>query len=162
MATEIERKFLVDAKKISAVKFSDEESIAQGYLSVEPNKTVRVRLKNNRGSLTIKSETVGILRQEFEYEISAADAEELLKLCEPNVLKKIRRKIFHGEHLWEVDFFCGRHAGLILAEVELSTPDEVVDVPPWVTREVSDDPRYFNSNLVSGDELTNSPTPDRR
>ena len=148
MATEIERKFLVDAEKISAVKFPDGETIVQGYLSTEPNKTVRVRLKNNRGCLTIKSATVGISRQEFEYEIPAADAEELLKLCGTNVLKKIRRKIFHGGHLWEVDFFGGRHAGLILAEVELNSPDEIVDLPPWVAREVSDDPRYFNSQLV--------------
>jgi len=146
LATEIERKFLVDAEKISDVKFSDSETIAQGYLSTNP--TVRVRLKNNRGYLTIKSATVGISRQEFEYEIPAADAEELLKLCGTNVLKKIRRKIFHGGHLWEVDFFDGQHAGLILAEVELNSPDEAVDLPPWVAREVSDDPRYFNSQLV--------------
>ena len=148
MATEIERKFLVDAEKISAVKFSDGETIAQGYLSTAPNKTVRVRLKNNRGYLTIKSATVGISRQEFEYEIPAADAEELLKLCGTNVLKKIRRKIFHGGHVWEVDFFGGRHAGLILAEVELNSPDEAVDLPLWVAREVSDDPNYFNSQLA--------------
>ena len=145
LATEIERKFLVDADKISALKFSDEEIIAQGYLSTEP--TVRVRLKNNRGYLTIKSVTVGISRQEFEYEIPARDAEELLTLCGERVLKKIRRKISYGGHVWEVDFFGGRHEGLILAEVELNSPDESVDLPDWISREVSDDERYFNSNL---------------
>ena len=145
MATEIERKFLVDAEKISALNFSDEETIAQGYLSTDP--TVRVRLKNNRGYLTIKSSTVGISRQEFEYEIPARDAEELLALCGERVLKKIRRKIFHGGHVWEVDFFGGRHEGLILAEVELNSPDEPVELPDWILREVSDDVRYFNSNL---------------
>lgn len=151
MATEIERKFLVDAKKVSALKFSAEEIIAQGYLSTEP--TIRVRLKNNRGFLTIKSATVGIERKEFEYEIPLGDAEELLQLCGTRVLKKIRRKIFHGGHLWEVDFFGGKLDGLILAEVELASPDEFVEVPDWVTREVSDDVRYFNSNLSLTSEL---------
>lgn len=145
MATEIERKFLVDVEKVSELKFFDEEFIAQGYLSAEP--TVRVRVKNNRGFLTIKSVTVGISRSEFEYEIPARDAEELLSLCGERVIKKIRRKIFHDGHTWEVDFFDGRHAGLILAEVELNSADEVVNLPDWVTREVSDDVRYFNSNL---------------
>ena len=145
MATEIERKFLVDANKVGALKFIGEAKISQGYLSTEP--TVRVRLIDGRGFLTIKSSTVGISRREFEYEIPAADAEELLELCGHNVLEKTRRKIFHGGHLWEVDFFAGRHAGLILAEVELSAPDEPVDLPDWIAREVSDDPRYFNSNL---------------
>ena len=151
MATEIERKFLVDVKKVSALKFSDEETIAQGYLSTEP--TVRVRVKNNRGFLTIKSATVGIERKEFEYEIPSIDAEELLELCGARTLKKIRRKISYGGHVWEVDFFGGRHAGLILAEVELTSSDEVVDLPDWVTREVSGDVRYFNSNLALTSEL---------
>ena len=151
MATEIERKFLVDADKISAVNFSDEETIAQGYLSTDP--TVRVRVKNNRGYLTIKSSTIGISRQEFEYEIPTVDAEELLTLCGTRVLKKIRRKIFHGGHVWEVDFFAGRLEGLILAEVELKSPNEPVDLPDWIAKEVSDDERYFNSNLSLNSEL---------
>ena len=146
MATEIERKFLVDKNKIGALNFLSEEKIFQGYLSREP--TVRVRLIDGRGFLTVKSLTRGISRQEFEYEIPPADAEELLKLCGNDVLKKYRRKIFHGGHLWEVDFFDGRHAGLILAEVELNSPDEPVDLPDWVVKEVSDDVRYFNANLV--------------
>ena len=151
MATEIERKFLVDAGKVSALKFSDEEFIAQGYLSTSP--TVRVRVKNNRGFLTIKSATVGIERKEFEYEIPIRDAEELLQLCEPRTLKKIRRKISYGGHVWEVDFFGGKLDGLIVAEVELARCDEFVEVPDWVTREVSDDARYFNSNLSLTSEL---------
>lgn len=146
MATEIERKFLVDAKKISTVNFTSEEKISQGYLSTNP--TVRVRLKNNRGFLTIKSSTVGISRQEFEYEIPSDDAAELLKLCEPKVIKKIRRKISYGGHVWETDFFEGRHKGLILAEVELKSPDEPVELPAWIAKEVSQDPRYYNSNLA--------------
>ena len=146
LGIEIERKFLVDAKKISAVNFASEEKISQGYLSNSP--TVRVRIKNNRGFLTVKSSTIGISRKEFEYEIPAEDAEELLKLCGARVLKKIRRKISYGGKVWEVDFFEGRHKGLILAEVELNSPEEKIALPAWVSREVSRDPRYFNSNLV--------------
>ena len=146
MAIEIERKFLVDKRKLHELTFSSEEKIAQGYLSFSP--AVRVRLKDNRGFLTVKSSTVGISRQEFEYEIPAEDAEQLLKLCGQYVLKKYRRKISYGGHVWEVDFFAGRHAGLVLAEVELNAPDEPVDLPDWISREVSSDARYFNSNLV--------------
>ena len=146
MAIEIERKFLVDKRKLHELTFTGEEKIAQGYLSFSP--TVRVRLKDNRGFLTVKSSTVGISRQEFEYEISAEDAAQMLKLCGRHVLKKYRRKIEYGGHVWEVDFFAGRHAGLVLAEVELTAPDEPLALPEWVSREVSDDVRYFNSNLV--------------
>ena len=146
LATEIERKFLVDENKLCGLKFLSTEKIFQGYLSRNP--TVRVRLTDKRACLTIKSSTDGITRLEFEYEIPPADAEELLTLCGRDVLKKIRRTIFHGGHLWEVDFFTGRHDGLIIAEVELKSADEPIELPDWVTREVSDDPRYFNSNLV--------------
>ena len=146
MATEIERKFLVDKRKLHELTFSSEEKITQGYLSFSP--TVRVRLKGERGFMTVKSSNDGISRQEFEYEIPAADAEQLLKLCGRYVLKKYRRKIEYGGHVWEVDFFAGRHAGLVVAEVELNSVDEPVDLPDWVSREVSDDVRYFNFNLV--------------
>ena len=146
MAVEIERKFLVDKRKLRGLEFLSEEKISQGYLSTNP--TVRVRLKDDRGFLAIKSKTYGISRLEFEYEIPAEDAEKLLKLCGRLVLKKYRRKISYGGHVWEIDFFAGRHAGLILAEVELSSPDERIDLPSWIAKEVSDDKRYFNSNLV--------------
>ena len=149
MALEIERKFLVDKREMHKLNFSAEEFIAQGYLSSKP--TVRVRLKDNRGYLTIKSSTRKIVRQEFEYEIPSDDAEELLKLCGRNVLKKIRRTLEYGGHVWEVDFFMGRLAGLVLAEVELASAEEVVELPAWVTHEVSDNPRYYNSNLVASD-----------
>ena len=146
MAMEIERKFLVNKSKLRGLNFFSEEKIFQGYLSDNP--VVRVRIKGEHGFLTIKSSTVGLLRQEFEYEIPVADAEQLLKLCGRNVLKKYRRKISYGGHVWEVDFFAGRHTGLILAEVELNTPDEPVELPDWIFKEVSNDPRYYNSNLV--------------
>ncbi len=154
MAIEIERKFLVNKRKLRGLKFFDEQKISQGYLSQHP--TVRVRLTDERGYLTIKSSTHGISRNEFEYEIPVADAEQLLKLCGRNVLKKYRRKIFCGGHVWEVDFFAGRHAGLILAEVELNSPDEPLTLPNWVTKEVSLDKRYFNSNLVGSKEKFHS------
>ena len=146
VAIEIERKFLVDKRKIRGLNYFSEERIFQGYLSRDP--TVRVRMTDERAFLTIKSATRGIERQEFEYEIPLADAEKLLRLCGSEVLKKYRRKISHGGHVWEVDFFAGRHAGLIIAEVELKRADEPIDLPDWVTKEVSNDSRYFNSNLV--------------
>ena len=149
MALEIERKFLVDKRKLYKLNFFSEEKISQGYLSRRP--TVRVRLTDTRAFLTVKSSTKGITRQEFEYEIPTADAEELLKLCGRKVLKKYRRKVEFGGHVWELDFFMGRHAGLVLAEVELSSPDEPLALPDWVTREVSGDARYFNANLVRDD-----------
>ena len=148
MALEIERKFLVDVKKLVKLKLSGGERISQGYLSTEPNKIVRVRIKKNRGYLTIQSANIGMVRQEFEYERPVADAEELLKLCAPNTLTKVRYKVDYAGHIWEVDIFEGRHAGLILAEVEISSLDEFVKIPDWVGEEVSKNPRYYNSNLV--------------
>lgn len=149
MALEIERKFLVDKQKLRGLEYFSVEKIVQGYLSRHP--TVRVRLTDTQAFLTIKSATRGITRREFEYEIPTEDAEELLKMCGQKVLKKYRRKIEYGGHVWEIDFFAGRHAGLILAEVELTSPDEPIDLPEWVTREVSNDKNYYNSNLIMSD-----------
>ena len=151
MALEIERKFLVDKKKLVKLKLSGGERISQGYLSTDPNKIVRVRTKKNRGFLTIKSANIGIVRQEFEYEIPFADAEEILKLCAPNTLTKIRYKVDYAGHIWEIDIFEGRHSGLILAEVEIDSLDEFVKIPDWAGEEVSHNPRYFNSNLSIAD-----------
>ena len=148
MALEIERKFLVDEKKVAALNLTGGEKIFQGYLSRNP--TVRVRVKAEKGFLTIKSKNVGIVRNEFEYEIPLADAEELLKLCEPNILQKVRYKVEHAGKIFEVDIFEGRHHGLILAEVELNSPTEFVDLPEWIGEEVSSNPKYFNSNLCKG------------
>ena len=148
MAFEIERKFLVNEKKISAQILKAGEKISQGYLCTEPARTVRIRIKGGQGFLTIKSVNVGIVRKEFEYPIPLEDAQELLKLCEPNILEKIRYKVDYKGKIWEVDIFCGRHEGLILAEVELSTTNEIVTLPDWIEKEVSNDPQYFNSNLV--------------
>ena len=141
---------MVDKRRLHELTFESEEMIVQGYLSTSP--TVRIRLKGNRAFLTVKSPTRGLSRQEYEYEIPVEDAVELLKLCGGKVLKKIRRTLTHSDHVWEVDFFMGRHAGLVLAEVELTSPDEQLIVPEWITREVSADARYANSTLASSDK----------
>ena len=99
MALEIERKFLVDAEKLSEIQLTDGEKISQGYLSTDVEKIVRVRIKKNRGFLAVKTRNIGIVRREFEYEIPLADAEELLKLCGKNILNKIRYKIEFENHL---------------------------------------------------------------
>ena len=118
MAIEIERKFLVDKRKLHELTFSSEEKITQGYLSF--SNTVRVRLKDNRGFLTIKSSTVGISRQEFEYEIPAEDASRLLELAEPTPIEKTRHLVrSSNKHPWEIDVFEGANAGLVIAELEL-------------------------------------------
>ena len=148
MSLEIERKFLVDAEKIAALNLTGGEKIFQGYLSTDKNKTVRVRVKGERGYLTIKSANIGIVRSEFEYEIPVADAEEILKLCAPKILQKVRYKVEYAGKIFEVDIFSGKHKGLILAEVELNSATEKIDLPDWLGEEVSENPRYFNSNLV--------------
>ena len=145
MAKEIERKFLV---KRELFKPTDEgEYIAQGYLSSTPERTVRVRIKNHRGYLTIKGTNVRISRSEFEYEIPEADAEELLELCEPSIIVKRRHIINVEGSRWEVDIFEGDNAGLIVAEIELESEESEFAKPEWLGEEVSFDPRYYNSNL---------------
>ena len=147
MAFEIERKFLVDEKKIAELNLQNGEKIFQGYLSTDKNKVVRVRVKGEKGFLTIKSKNVGIVRREFEYEIPIEDAEEILKLCEPKILQKVRYKVEHAGKIFEIDIFSGKNQGLILAEAELNSADEVIDLPEWIGEEVSNNPRYYNSNL---------------
>ena len=148
MPQEIERKFLLinDTWKSAVIRRLE---IKQGYLNTDPKRTVRVRIKGDLGYLTIKSESVGISRQEFEYEIPYEEARSLILLCESPVIDKIRHEVRHGGHLWEIDVFAGANDGLSVAEIELSTEDEVFDRPPWLGKEVSDDPRYFNSQLVA-------------
>ena len=145
MAKEIERKFLVkDSWQPQAAGIT----IAQGYLSTVPERTVRVRIKGDKGYLTIKGKNQGISRAEFEYEIPLADAEELLKLAEQPILSKVRYLEQHGNRLWEIDVFAGENQGLVVAEVEL--PDERADFsrPDWLGQEVSGDVRYYNANLI--------------
>jgi CYTH domain-containing protein len=111
--------------------------------------TVRVRIAGDRAFLTLKGATTGITRLEFEYEIPVGDADTLLtELCQAPLIEKTRYRIPIGNHTWEVDEFWGDNAGLIVAEVELKSADEPIELPAWVGQEVSNDPRYYNANLV--------------
>ena len=146
MAAEIERKFLVADD--SWRDGSTGVRIAQGYLSQDPDRTVRVRLAGENAWITIKGRTEGITRAEFEYGIPPEDARALLGLCLPSVIDKTRYKVRHGGHMWEIDVFHGENGGLIVAEVELSEEGESPEMPGWVGEEVSSDVRYFNSALA--------------
>lgn len=147
MAREIERKFLVDPERWRPGPAGGVR-MRQGYLSLDPARIVRVRRAGDRGALTIKGKTVGIARSEYEYPIPAEDADALLdELCHRPLIDKIRYREWWRGHLWEVDVFDGENFGLVVAEVELKSADESVDLPPWAGREVSADPRYTNASL---------------
>jgi adenylate cyclase len=147
MAQEIERKFLVKGGFKEAA--FDALRITQGYLSTAPGRSVRVRLKGDKGFLTIKgpSRDGGLSRFEWEKEIGADEARELLALCEPGLIDKTRWLVKAGIHTFEVDEFHGDNEGLIMAEVELSAPDEPYEKPDWLGQEVTGDRRYYNSSL---------------
>lgn len=145
MSQEIERKFLVQGN--SWQQPGTGTLYRQGYLCADPSRTVRVRLAGDEGKLTIKGQSIGITRTEFEYDIPASDASELLSLCVGDLIEKMRHVITFAGKTWEVDEFSGANSGLIIAEIELSTEDEAFAKPPWVGLEVSDDKRYFNSYL---------------
>jgi CYTH domain-containing protein len=146
MGTEIERKFLV--RDASVVDGLTGTRYRQGYLSTDPERTVRVRRAGEQAFLTIKGLTQGATRSEFEYEIPGADGDALLGLCEPPLIEKTRYRIDRGGLTWEVDVFEGANAGLVVAEVELPSEDAPFDVPDWAGDEVTADRRYLNANLV--------------
>ena len=146
MGTEIERKFLVDP----TWQPRDAGTLyKQGYLNSAKERVVRVRIAGTEAKLTIKGPSVGITRSEFEYEIPLADAQALLDdLCEHPLIKKTRHLEQHAGHSFEIDVFAGANQGLVIAELELSSADELFEKPPWLGTDVSDDARYFNSNLL--------------
>jgi adenylate cyclase len=146
MPTEIERKFLVYGLDWRS---GNAQRISQGYLSRDKQRTVRVRIAGAKAYLTIKGETTGASRAEFEYEIPLEDAESLLLLCDGPLVEKLRHRIVYEGFTWEVDEFLGENTGLIVAEVELSSEDQAFSRPPWVGREVTMDARYYNSNLAA-------------
>ena len=148
MPKEIERKYLIDLEKWGEVSKPTGQHYRQGYLSTDPQKTIRVRLTDTTGFLTIKGISVGATRLEYEYEIPAADAKELLDNFSASELSKIRYKIKFAGKLWEVDEFLGDNAGLFVAEIELMEEGEVFELPGWVTREVTGDEKYDNANLT--------------
>ena len=150
MPFEIEKKFLVhdDSFKHAAEK---SVHIIQGYLSTVPERTVRIRIKDNSAYLTIKgkSNASGTTRYEWEKEIPVADARELLKLCENAVIDKTRYLIKSGQHTFEVDEFYGDNQGLIIAEVELNDEHEDFIKPAWLAKEVTGEDKYYNARLMS-------------
>ena len=148
MATEIERKFLVNGDFKSAVTGS--QRITQGYLCSIPERTVRVRIKGDKGFITIKGigSASGASRYEWEKEIPVEEVNELLALCEPGVIDKTRYLVKSGAHTFEVDEFYGDNDGLTVAEVELSSEDEQFEKPEWLAEDVTGDVRYYNSMLM--------------
>jgi adenylate cyclase len=145
---EIERKFLLanDSWRQAVTK---SVAMRQGYLASSSSCSVRVRLTADEGRLNIKSATLGIERQEFDYDIPRADAIAMLDdLCGGKELRKTRHFVPYGTHLWEIDEFAGVNAGLIVAEVELGAVDEVFTAPPWLGPEVSRERRYYNVCLI--------------
>ena len=146
MGIEIERKFLVIGE---AWRQGSGTLLAQGYLNRDKERTVRVRVAGERAFLTIKGANAGAVRADFEYAIPVADAEQLLALSDGPVVRKIRREIEHAGLTWEVDEFLGDNAGLVVAELELDSEDQVFAKPDWIGAEVTDDRRYLNSNLAT-------------
>ena len=145
---EIERKFLVTSEDFKKEAFAKHQ-IAQGYLNSNPDRTVRIRIKGESGFLTIKGKNndSGTTRFEWETEISLMEAKPLLDLCEKGILLKTRYEIQVGKHVYEVDVFHGENEGLIIAEIELSSEQEVFEKPNWLGKEVTGDNRYYNSYI---------------
>jgi adenylate cyclase len=147
MGIEIERKFLPGHDGWRGL--GTPTLMRQGYLCADPVRTVRVRIEGERAVITIKSKNVGASRGEWEYEIPVPDAAELLeRLCEQPLVEKIRHRIPYAGHVWEVDEFLGENAGLVVAEIELSSEDEAFEKPAWIGQEVTGEKRYYNSSLI--------------
>lgn len=148
VATEIERKFLVKKQQWKDQQKTSGKSYRQGYLNSAPERSVRVRVTDKSGYLTVKGISKGATRREYEYDIPKEDAEELLLLCESSVIEKTRFKIEFDGLTWEVDEFSGKNEGLLIAEVELESEDQEFQRPDWIGEEVTDDHRYYNVNLA--------------
>ncbi len=154
MPQEIERKFLAnEGYKQFANTYT---RITQGYLSSVPERIVRIRIRDERGYITIKgvSNLSGLSRYEWEKEIDVNDARELLVLCEPGIIDKTRFLVQVGKFTYEVDEFYGENRGLVIAEIELSSEEELFDIPVWLGKEVSGDQRYYNSRLAKKPFIT--------
>ena len=145
---EIERKFLVTSEAFKS-EAHKRTRIVQGFLNTNPERTVRVRIQGNDGFITIKgkSNKSGLSRFEWEKQISQAEAEELLHLCEPGIIEKTRYEIYSDNHTFEVDVFMAENEGLIIAEIELGSENEAFSKPEWLGKEVTGDVKYYNSNL---------------
>jgi CYTH domain-containing protein len=145
---EIERKFLVKDDSFMDKTFK-KKHIRQGFICADKERTVRVRITDNESFLTIKSATNerGWSRYEFETPISSKDAEELIKLCLPGIIEKVRHYVKYKGYTWEVDVFFGENEGLTVAEIELESEEDMFELPSWIDREVSGDIRYYNALL---------------
>lgn len=153
MAKEIERKFLLVGEEWKALAAGTH--YRQGYLNSAKERTVRIRTIDDKAFLTIKGITVGATRVEYEYEIPHADCNFMLdELAEKPIVEKNRYKISFDGLIWEVDEFLGVNAGLVVAEVELTSEDQAFEKPSWVGEEVTGDPKYYNSNLVKNPYTT--------
>jgi len=146
MGVEIERKFLVQGDTWRSGLCG--ALYRQGYLFIDERFSVRVRIAGDKAFLTIKADKYGIRRTEYEYAIPVADAEEMLhSLCRKPIIEKHRYTLEYQGVVWEIDEFGGENRGLVVAEVELSSEEQALSLPPWVSQEVSEDPRYLNVNL---------------
>jgi adenylate cyclase len=147
VGVEIERKFLLAGEAWRAL--GQPVLLRQGYLSTDPERTVRVRIEGEAGTMTIKGRNQGATRGEWEYPIPLSEAAELLdQLCLRPLIEKYRRRIEHAGHVWEVDEFLGANAGLVVAEIELASEAQAFDKPDWIGDEVTHERRYFNSSLI--------------
>lgn len=146
MATEIEHKYLVKNYLFREMAYK-KEKIRQGYLCREPNQTVRIRIAGHKAFITVKGSNHGDTRLEFEYEIPYDDAVSMLSLCPPPIIEKTRYFVKVDNLLWEVDEFQGHRNGLVTAEVEIPYSTYDYKLPPFVGKNITEDPSYFNSNL---------------
>ncbi len=147
MAVEIERKYLVKSNAYQSL--AEPVLIRQGYISTDVHRAVRVRIAGECAWLGVKSLVTTLERLEFEYEIPPGDAETILsKICPHPIIEKVRYAVNVGGDHWIVDEFLGENRGLVVAEIELESPDQSINVPDWIGTEVSDDPRYLNANLA--------------
>jgi CYTH domain-containing protein len=147
MGIEIERKFLLAGDGWRGL--GTPTLMRQGYLVADAVRTVRVRIEGERAVITVKGKSTGASRGEWEYDIPVPDAAELLDgLCEQPLVEKVRHRIDHAGHVWEVDEFLGLNAGLVVAEIELQSEEETFDRPDWIGMEVTGQQRYYNSSLI--------------
>lgn len=149
MGIEIERKFVVSPADFSSIVASGVRTIKQGYLANSKEKSVRIRVDDNRGYITVKGKTEGISKAEFEYDILVDEAETMLKtMTDGKLIEKKRYICLVDSKVWEVDVFQGNNQGLIIAEIELKSEDEEITIPDWYGTEVSTDPKYINARLI--------------
>lgn len=151
MAREIERKFLVKSDEWKALAFQ-QTHFAQGYLNdisdVSAKSSVRVRIEGEKANMNIKSLEIGLSRDEYEYDIPLEDGHKILQtLAVGPVIEKIRYLVNVGQHTWEIDEFLGANQGLVVAEVEMASEDEQIEIPNWSAKEVTNIARYYNVSL---------------